>query len=237
MRRTPSRTACSIADAAAVSEALDKIRLLSLTLTADLAAAAGALDEGQPGIARDILTVDCSEVRQLSADISSPRRATPVPKRRRVLFAMPAVPLIGALAMSGAAALSGGDTAPSQSHVQRAAATARPATQPLTRPDQTATTLQRDQPSATSTTVATSAERSKRLSEIQPSPSRSVAKRALDGRRDRNEATALALSRKLTRLLPVPTPKRKRLHPPSGAISHTDLPTPLGNRGLFDGHL
>jgi hypothetical protein len=96
-----------IADPTAVSELLERVRSLRLTLTADLAAAAGAIDEGQPGVARDILAADSAELGRLTSTGAARQRDCPArPHRRRALLALPAIPLIGVLAMSGAAAVS-----------------------------------------------------------------------------------------------------------------------------------
>jgi hypothetical protein len=107
-------------DAVAIAALLDDVHQLRLTLTADLSAAASALDADEPTIARDILAGDRHELVRLTDRSLS--RPTPRPavrrepaRPRRALLALPAIPLIGALAMTGAAALNG-DT--SSSHVQ-----------------------------------------------------------------------------------------------------------------------
>jgi hypothetical protein len=107
-------------DPEALASLLDDVRQLRLTLTADLAAAASAIDAGEPTIARDIIAGDRHEL--VSLTDRSQSRPTPQPaarrepaRPRRALLALPAIPLIGALAMTGAAALNGGS---SSSHVR-----------------------------------------------------------------------------------------------------------------------
>jgi len=100
-------------DSEAFAALLDDVHELRLTLTADLAAAASAVEAGEPAVARDILAGDRHELVRLT-DRSRPRPTPqPAPRReparpRRALLALPAIPLMGALAMTGAAALDGG---------------------------------------------------------------------------------------------------------------------------------
>lgn len=96
-------------DADEITELLDKVRQLRMTLTADLSAAAGAIDAEQPDVARDIIAADRIEVRRLAERVIPPQRPTPT-RRRRALIALPAIPLVGALAVTGAAALTGGSS-------------------------------------------------------------------------------------------------------------------------------
>jgi len=111
----------------ALSGLLDDMRELRMTLAADLSAAAGATEDGAHDVAGEILDADRREmaafvrraVGRLSAlepaDSAIPAASvlavpTAFPKvprqrwRRRVLVSLPAVPIIGALAMSAAAA-------------------------------------------------------------------------------------------------------------------------------------
>lgn len=97
----------SPADDRAIAELLERVRDVRTTLAIDLSAAAGALEEDRPEVARDILTATTTEVAAIGA--RSPRRRTrPVTPRhrgRRVLLALPLVPLVGGIAMTTAAAM------------------------------------------------------------------------------------------------------------------------------------
>jgi hypothetical protein len=113
----------------ALSELLDDMRELRMTLAADLSAAAGATEDDAHDVAGQIVDADRRElaafVRRAVGRLSAlepgagATPAIPVPTafppsafkqvpqqrlRRRVLLSLPAVPLIGALAMSAAAA-------------------------------------------------------------------------------------------------------------------------------------
>jgi hypothetical protein len=116
-RSHPRRPAAPVADSQDIAKLLENVHQLRLTLTADLAAAASAIDADEPAVARDIVAADRREVRELSDRLRSLPVPVPEPRpqprreparSRRALLALPAVPLIGALAMTGAAALSGG---------------------------------------------------------------------------------------------------------------------------------
>jgi hypothetical protein len=115
----------------AISDLLDTVRQVRTTLAIDLSAAAGALDEGNLEVARDILSATSADVRNAGpAAVESGRDRTLTRRRRRALIAAPAVPLVGAIAMTAAAALSGTTThhgvAPATHHpvvVQHASAT------------------------------------------------------------------------------------------------------------------
>lgn len=122
------------ADDAAIIDLLDTVREVRTTLAIDLAAAAGALEEDEPAIARDILAATSADLGLVGrrhahavAGQTATRRRT---RRSRALIALPAVPLIGAVAMTAAAALSGAvshhtatDTKPRHAIVQPASAT------------------------------------------------------------------------------------------------------------------
>lgn len=111
-RGRPRRDAAPAANSQDIANLLENVHKLRLTLTADLAAAASAIDADEPAVARDIVAADRHEVRDLSDRLRFLPEPPPAPRReparsRRALLALPAVPLIGALAMSGAAALNG----------------------------------------------------------------------------------------------------------------------------------
>lgn len=114
-----------VADAELV-RLLQELRDLRLTLETDLAAAAGALDADHPAVARDIVMGDRLELRgfhnrarDLMADDGHDAASAVVPagavvpatrsrsRRRRALLALPAVPLVGAMATTAALALGG----------------------------------------------------------------------------------------------------------------------------------
>jgi hypothetical protein len=147
------------ADDAEIIDLIANVRSVRINLSADLSAAAGAVDEGQLEIARDILEADRAELASLTAaarrSLREPVPTTELPRprrsgrsRTRMLLAIPAVPLVGALAMTAAAALGAGP----HSHHSSIAATTRPAVvrsatgllTPSTRPTAVAdSTLQR----------------------------------------------------------------------------------------------
>ncbi|HVT22978.1 MAG TPA: hypothetical protein VHE57_16490 [Mycobacteriales bacterium] len=111
-RRSRGGRSRRAADDPAIVDLLDTVRDVRTTLAIDLSAAAGALEENQPEIARDILAATSAELTRLGGERQHPaadqvaaarRRA----RRRRALIALPAVPLVGALAMTTAAALGG----------------------------------------------------------------------------------------------------------------------------------
>jgi len=106
---------------------------LRMTLAADLTAAAGAADAGADSVARDIIEADRVELARFARvanirleRLSRPLPAGPAPKpawRRRVAVALPVVPVVGAMALSAAAAtgalpIPGATHAPKQSVVQ-----------------------------------------------------------------------------------------------------------------------
>jgi hypothetical protein len=107
------------ADSRDVAELLDNVHRLRLTLAADLATAASALDADEPAIARDILAADAAEVRRLADPVAAAPQPSRSARRRRALLALPAIPLMGALAMTGAAAFSGGSTSAAPGAGQR----------------------------------------------------------------------------------------------------------------------
>jgi hypothetical protein len=121
----PRRSRGTPEAAAGIARLLDDVEQLRLTLSADLSAAAGALDDDEVQVARDIVAADALEVRRLR-DHAATAHAAPQPaptgsSRRRALLALPAIPLAGALAMTGAAAFSGhGAATPQRPHAAAA---------------------------------------------------------------------------------------------------------------------
>jgi len=92
---------------------LEEMHDLRMTLAADLSVAAGAADAGANEVARDIIEADREELARFArvANISLERlerpRPAPEPRpawRRRVAVALPVVPVVGAMALSAAAA-------------------------------------------------------------------------------------------------------------------------------------
>jgi hypothetical protein len=83
------------------------VREARTTLAIDLSAAAGALEDGRPEVARDIVAATSAEMASLplAAERSAVDDSRPSVRRRRLLIALPAVPLLGAVAMSAAAAI------------------------------------------------------------------------------------------------------------------------------------
>ena len=95
-----------------LADILQDVRDLRLTLAADLHAAAAATEDGATQVASDIVEADREEIasfrRLAEMRISRLQRlAVAEPEaprwRRRVVFALPAVPLVGAMAVSAAA--------------------------------------------------------------------------------------------------------------------------------------
>jgi hypothetical protein len=100
---------------------IDEVRAARLQLSADLSAAAAALDVDEPAVASDIMAGDLADLAAFRAhalsrlDEPARRRRSPHRSRRsRALLALPTVPLIGGIAMSAAAALGG--SAPAAHH-------------------------------------------------------------------------------------------------------------------------
>ena len=117
-RRTRGDARGRAADDPAIINLLDTVREARTTLAIDLSAAAGALDEDETKVARDILSATSDDLALVSSDIRDAHRDTLAARRRtrrtRALLALPAIPLVGALAMTTAAALSG-SASPSKS--------------------------------------------------------------------------------------------------------------------------
>jgi hypothetical protein len=236
----PSPSPQSDDDIRNIAELLDNVQQLRLTLAADLATAAGAIEADEPAIARDIIAADSVEVRRLGRPATADPQ--PAPRRRRALLALPAIPLMGALAMTSAAAFSGGSapTMPTAGH----AASAPAARQTPQQISQTATsTLQqleramsRDrQPGRVvalaahfhdqlTALIATSANNPARLGEVQHLLA--VEQQLLERQSGEAAAIALAASRKVTHLLKMSglTTVRATATPPT--IVSTPKPTP-----------
>jgi hypothetical protein len=115
------------ADDPAIIDLLETVREVRTTLAVDLSAAAGALDENQTAVARDIIAATSQDL-ALVQDAHHPDPSELAKRRRsrraRALLALPAVPLVGALAMTTAAAL-GGSSKPAH-HVIAATPTPTP---------------------------------------------------------------------------------------------------------------
>jgi len=104
--------------ASTIEHLLDDMRDLRLTFVADLSAAAAAVEEDSERVAGDILDSDRQELLAFLRRSTARLEGVPVPApaasvrparqsagwRRRVVISLPAVPLVGALAMSAAAA-------------------------------------------------------------------------------------------------------------------------------------
>lgn len=102
----------------ALEHLLDDVRDLRLTLVADLSAAAAAVEADSARVAAEIVESDRRDLMaflqrsgtRLDALARTPQAADPVVAptqrtwRRRLVISLPAVPLVGALAMSAAAA-------------------------------------------------------------------------------------------------------------------------------------
>ena len=109
-RPTPSEAV----SAETIEHLLDDMRELRLTLVADLSAAAAAVEADSERVAADIIESDRQDLMAFLRRSNSRLDGTPVPAattpkqaaswRRRVVISLPAVPLVGALAMSAAAA-------------------------------------------------------------------------------------------------------------------------------------
>jgi hypothetical protein len=105
------RSRKAAADSRPLEDLLDEMHDLRMTLAVDLTAAAGAADAGADDVARDIIEADRQELARFArvANINLERmtgamRREPSPWRRRVATALPVVPVVGAMALSAAAA-------------------------------------------------------------------------------------------------------------------------------------
>ena len=177
-RRPASRPSTPSADQGPISpealaDLLDDVRELRLTLALDLSAAAGAAEAGDETVAASIMDADRQELSAFmraamarlrgleDAATVQPVAAAPAasagsPWRRRALISLPAVPLVGALAVSAAAA-AGALPMPGHStsrHLDRPRAAAAA---PVTSTFQQFETMLTEDPSATEVIDAASA--------------------------------------------------------------------------------
>ncbi len=214
-----------------VKEILDELRGARLKLTADLSAAAGALDHDRPEVARDIVAGDLAELAAFrSAAIARLENdERPVPRRRarsRALLALPAVPLIGGLAMTAAAAISSGSTPVSHHHHAAAthvAAVAAPQPTHSTLPIAAHSTLRRlehvvEDHGGAAEVIAVANDLHQQLAQIINSSSNdpvqlsvvkrllSVEQRVLETNKAPGASLALAASREIVKLLDKSTP-------------------------------
>lgn len=113
-RRADEPASARAATDPVIIDLIGRVRDVRTTLAIDLSAAAGALDEDQPEIAGEILAATAADLAVLGHSSHAPGSDHPAIARRsrrtRVLLALPAVPLVGALAMTTAVALSDGST-------------------------------------------------------------------------------------------------------------------------------
>jgi len=122
-----------------LEDILQDVRDLRLTLTADLHAAAAATEDGATQVASDIVEADREEIARFrrvaeSRLLGIQRLAVVEPEapkwRRRAIVALPAVPLVGAMALS-AAAVSGALPLPGE-HAAKPPAVQSAPTSPVT---------------------------------------------------------------------------------------------------------
>jgi hypothetical protein len=198
-----------------IDELLSGVAQLRMTLAADLSAAAGALDAGEPAVARDIVDADRVELRRLRGEHPPAHHA---PRQsRRVLLALPAIPLVGALAITAAAALVPHDQRPAAPRVTQAESAASHKAAPRSR-QTAASTLRSLERLVTADSqpgqiVAVATQLHHQLSEIVESsrddPTSisevrrllSIEQLILESHRGNGVATALAASRHLARVL------------------------------------
>jgi hypothetical protein len=111
--RRSRRASDVVAERTPLESLLEDMRDLRLTLAADLNAAAGAAEHGADAIAADIVEADRLELARFARVADQrlhrlQRLATAGPEapkwRRRVVVALPVVPVVGAMALSAAAA-------------------------------------------------------------------------------------------------------------------------------------
>jgi hypothetical protein len=131
----PQQPASRHGDDQQIIDLIENVRSVRRTLDVDLATAAGAVDAERPEVASDILEADRAELADFAASArrvlsavepaGRPRRSK-LP-RSRALLALPAVPLVGALAMTAAAALGGMHTGDRHDQPARTPAITRPA--------------------------------------------------------------------------------------------------------------
>ena len=143
---------------------LEDMHDLRMTLAADLTAAAGAADAGAEDVARDIIEADRVELARFARvanvrleRLSRPLPAGPQPRpawRRRVAVALPVAPVVGAMALSAAAA-TGVLPIPGATHAPKPAVVRADDGSPVTSFQQLVTVLDSD-PSASQVIAAAS---------------------------------------------------------------------------------
>lgn len=144
---------------------LEDMHDLRMTLAADLTAAAGAADAGADDVARDIIEADRVELARFArvANIRLERLEHPLPTppepkpawRRRVAVALPVVPVVGAMALSAAAA-TGVLPIPGATHSPKQAVVRADGRSPETSFNQLVSVLNGDHPSASQVMQAAS---------------------------------------------------------------------------------
>jgi hypothetical protein len=144
---------------------LEDMHDLRMTLAADLTAAAGAADAGADTVARDIIEADRVELARFArvANIRLERLAQPLPPRheskpawrRRVAVALPVVPVVGAMALSAAAA-TGVLPIPGATHTPKPAVVRADDRSPVTSFKHLVSVLNGDHPSASQVIAAAS---------------------------------------------------------------------------------
>jgi hypothetical protein len=207
-----------------ITDLLDHLAQLRLTLTADLSAAAAALDAGEPTVARDIVNADRAELRRVQDAAAQPRseparvaRGEPA-RTRRALLILPAIPLVGALAVTGAAALGMHVSAPTPVAGHHTSASVSDTNPALRIRETTGPTLRRLERMVSNhpkraEVLAVATQLHQQLSAIiERSPNDvqslnevrrilTIEQHLLEGHRDQGTALALAASRRLTHLL------------------------------------
>lgn len=144
---------------------LEDMHDLRMTLAADLTAAAGAADAGADDVARDIIEADRVELARFArvANIRLERLEHPLPTRpepkpawrRRVAVALPVVPVVGAMALSAAAA-TGVLPIPGATHTPKQAVVRADDRSPVTSFKALVSVLNGDHPSASQVMQAAS---------------------------------------------------------------------------------
>lgn len=149
---------------------LEDMHDLRMTLAADLTAAAGAADAGADDVARDIIEADRVELARFArvANIRLERLEHPLPEgptprqaeqrpawRRRVAVALPVVPVVGAMALSAAAA-TGVLPIPGTTHAPKPAVVRADDRSPVSSFKQLVSVLNNDHPSASQVMAAAS---------------------------------------------------------------------------------
>jgi len=138
---------------------------LRMTLAADLTAAAGAAEAGADDVARDIIEADRVELERFArvANIRLERLERPLPQqaeprpawRRRVAVALPVVPVVGAMALSAAAA-TGVLPIPGATHTPKQAVVRADDRSPVSSFKQLVSVLNDEHPSASQVMAAAS---------------------------------------------------------------------------------